>query len=912
MIGADSVMIGQKLGTYEIVATLGAGGMGEVYRARDTKLGREVAIKVVLEAFLADRDRLLRFEREARALAALNHPNIATLHGMEEAGGRHFLVMELVAGRTLAETLAAGPMTLGAAIDIARQIAEALEAAHEKGIVHRDLKPANVKITPDEKVKVLDFGLAKAGAEGAANDASGLSPTLANSPTLTAMGTQAGMILGTASYMSPEQARGLSGDHRSDVFSFGVVLYEMLSGRQPFQGETISDVLASVLARDPDLTALPKAIPLRLTDLVARCLDKHPKRRWQAIGDVRHELEVIAKNPDASDPVVQARTPPPPLWRRALAPLGALTLGAAATAALFTASRPTPAPPEAVAFEITAPGAGPAMSLSPDGRHVVFGTLQTDSSPSRVWIRSLASMEIRPLAGTEGALIRRASWIGNLPWSPDSRSIVFSSTGGLSRIDVISGQATNLVKSPGSAVVLIPGAWGRDGTILYGQRSAIDGRGAGIWRIAESGGAPVQVTALSSGELAHRPSGFLPDGRRFLYVAYGANLSTNDNDIRVGSIDRKPSEQDAAALFTADGPPVYAPSGHLLFVRRGSLMAQPFDAERGVLGGTPVQIASGVGSTISVSDDGRLLYRTAASDEAPFSEIVRFDRKGTVLGKIGPPARYGDVNALADGVGLAIARSVTGDAGNLYIVDPARAVFTRLNPGTVTDFAAAVAPDNLVAFTYSPEGGSKDLYVRPANGVADARALVVSPNAKHANSWTRDGRFLIYDEHVPGRSQDLLMVRREGGAPVTLLATAADETVATVSPDGKWLAYRSTDSGSPEVYVRDFYPDRTPVFGDVKIQISVAGGDKPRWSPDGHEIFFLQGEAMMAASVVPTGASLKPGIPQKLFETKYTNYIPFDVLKNGTFVVNVPAATATPSAATTLRVLLNWESLMRK
>jgi serine/threonine-protein kinase len=418
------------------------------------------------------------------------------------------------------------------------------------------------------------------------------------------------------------------------------------------------------------------------------------------------------------------------------------------------------------------------------------------------------------------------------------------------------------------------------------------------------------VTEAASTEIAHRPAGFLPDGRRFLYVVYSMTLST-DLEIRVGSLDRQPGQQDTTVLLSADGPPVHA-QGHLLFVRSGSLMAQPFDADRGVLTGTPRQIASGASQTISASENGRLLYRTTASDEWPLSEIVRFDRKGTVLGKIGPPARYGDVNALGDGVGLSIARSDGSDFGNLYIVDTARNVFTRLNPGTFSDFAAAVAPDDLVAFTYSPDVGSRDLYVRPANGVGDLRALVVNANPKHANSWTRDGRFLIYDEHVPGRSQDLLMVRREGGTPITLLATDADETQAMVSPDGRWLAYRTTDSGAPEVYVRDFNPDRTPVFGNVKIQISVAGGDKPRWSPDGREIFYLQGQSMMAVPVQPSGATLSVGLPVKLFETRHTNYIPYDVLKNGTFVVNVPVPTTAAGTPTTLRVLLDWEALIRR
>src|SRR5262245_30948656 len=448
-------MIGQKLGAYEVVAKLGEGAMGSVYRARDSRLGREVAIKVVLEAFVADPDRLLRFEREAKVLAALNHPNIATLHGMEEADGRHFLVMELVGGQTLGELLAAGPLTPAAAIDVARQMADALEAAHEQGIVHRDLKPANVKITPDDKVKILDFGLAKAGTHISANDASVMSPTLANSPTLTALGhlrdgdvgqgTQVGTILGTASYMSPEQARGTSGDHRSDVFSFGVVLYEMLTGRQPFHGETISDVLASVLARDPDLAALPKNLPPRLTELVTRCLEKHPKRRWQAMGDVRYELEVIARTPRSPDQGTQARTASQTLWRRALAPLGALALGAAIAAA-FMLVRPASPPPDPISFEIPTNANAPVMAPSPDGRHVVYGTLPTDNSPSRLWLRSLGSLEARPIPGTDAALIRRGVWNGSLQWSPDSRSIAYPTSDGLNRIDLTTGQTTVLVK----------------------------------------------------------------------------------------------------------------------------------------------------------------------------------------------------------------------------------------------------------------------------------------------------------------------------------------------------------------------------------------------------------------------------------------------------------------------------------
>jgi Tol biopolymer transport system component len=908
---------GARLGRYELIDSLGAGGMGEVYRARDTKLGREVAVKVVLEAFLADRERLARFEREAKALAALNHPNIATLHGMEEADGRHFLVMEMVDGLTLAELLARrGGLALERALSFAIQIADALEAAHEKGVVHRDLKPANVKITPDDKVKVLDFGLAKTGTDAGSGD-SAMSPTIANSPTLTAMGTQAGMILGTASYMSPEQARGMSGDHRSDVFSFGVVLYEMLTARQPFQGETVSDVLASVLAREPDLAALPKDLSPRLAELVTRCLEKHPRRRWQAMGDVRHELEVIGKNPrrlDADAEAVartaEALAAPRSFWRRALPVALTAVVAVAATAVAFIATRPAPVLPDPIVVEIPTQAAAPTMALSPDGRHVVYTTLPSESGGASIWLRSLASSETRPIPGTDRVLTRTGRLFSSLAWSPNSREVAYASSNGLHSVDVVTGQTTDSLKL--EQFVLSPGAWSRDGTILYGRRSLMQTSGAGVWRISHAGGGtPVQVTEFQAGDVAQRPSGFLPDGRRFLYVSLTAGT---EGVIRMGSIDRKPAEQDYTPLLTADGAAVYAPPGYLLFVKQGAVMARGFDADRGVLLDTPpVQLASGAGPNVLASANGRLLYRAGLTDElTQQSEILRVDRKGNVLTRIGPPAIYGDVNVLPDGVRISINRSESTDLGHLYVVDPTRGAFTRLNPGTATDYAAAISPDSLVAFTYSPEGVSRDIYVRPASGVGDARMLVTSPNVKHPNSWTPDGRFLIYDEHVPGHSQDLMMVRREGGTPIPLLATEADETFAIVSPDGKWLAYRSADSGKGDVYVRDFYPDRTSPFGSERLQVSVAGGDKPRWRHDGREIYFRQGQTVMAVSVQTAGSTLKFGIPVPLFDFRPGNYIPYDVLPDGTFVTNSVVASAKPAAPATLRVLLNWETLIRK
>jgi Tol biopolymer transport system component len=641
------------------------------------------------------------------------------------------------------------------------------------------------------------------------------------------------------------------------------------------------------------------------------------------MGDVRHELEVIARNPvwatesgaGSAAHGAQTAATPSPRWRRVLPPAGGLVLGAAAMAIALWALRPAPEAPDAVAFDIPTGTTAPLAAISPDGRHVVYSTTPSDGTAPSLWLRSLASSESQPIPGTERVFSRVVRLFSGLQWSPDSREIAYAAQDGpahrgLSVVNVTTGQTRDLLKP--DQHVLSPGAWSPDGVILYGRRIQAEPRGSGVWRIPDRGGTPVQVTELKSGDVYQRPSGFLPDGRRFLYVALAAS---GDGEIRVGSIDRSPAEQDTTALFTADGAAVYARPGHLLYVTRGALMAQPFDADRGApADAPPVQLASNSGPNVLVSANGRLVYRVGELDEtAAQVEVLRVDRKGSILTRIGAPGSYSDVNALADGVRMSVNRlDAPGGLGHLYIVDSVRGTFTRLNPGTQNDYAAAVSRDDLVAFTYSPEGQIKDLYVRPASGVGDLRALVTSATVKHANSWTPDGRFLIYDDHVPGRAQDLMMVRREGGPPVPLLTTEADETFGVVSPDGKWLAYRSTESSENEVYVRDFNPDHTPVFGSQKIQISVAGGDKPRWRHDGREIFYRQGDTVMAVSLQAAGQTLKPGIPQPLFEFRASNYIPYDVVPDGTFVISRVVPTTKPVVPTTLRVLLNWESLIRK
>ena len=456
--------------------------------------------------------------------------------------------------------------------------------------------------------------------------------------------------------------------------------------------------------------------------------------------------------------------------------------------------------------------------------------------------------------------------------------------------------------------MIVPGGWSRDGVILYGARSSQAGA-TGIWRVAATGGAPVMVTEPRGDELVHIPAGFLPDGKRFLYLAvdtaFGAGAGI---PVRIGSIELSPDAQPRETIARSQGTPAYA-NGHLLFQAGLSLMAQPFDADRGVLSGTPIQIASGAGAIISTSGNGRLVYRTATATQET-SEIVRFDRGGRVIGKIGEPGEFGDLNALPSGTHVAVSRSIDGGPDHLFVVDLARQVFSRLSPGNIADFASAPAHDGTIAYTSAAEGLSRDIYVRASNGVGDPRRLVASSNVKHPNDWTPDGAFLIYDDHTPSQQQDLFVVRRDGGAPIPFLTTPADETLGQFSPDGRWIAYASTESGRFEVYVRDFAPDRSPAYGSEKIQISVNGGSKPRWSPDGKEIFFLQGATLTAVKVTP-GKPFQAGTPVSLFETRARSYVPFDVLPDGTFVVNQGVETQR-AAAPPVRVVLNWPALLRK
>jgi Tol biopolymer transport system component len=907
---------GTRLGPYDIVSALGFGGMGEVYRARDTKLNRDVAIKVLPEMFAADADRLARFTREAQVLASLNHPNIAQIFGMSsevisatykaemtsELIPINALVMELIEGEDLSAIIGRGPIALSDALPIATQITDALEAAHEHGIVHRDLKPANIKIRADGTVKVLDFGLAKA----LVSDAASAAADVQNSPTLTARGTQMGMILGTAAYMSPEQAKGRAVDKRADIWAFGVVLYEMLTGRRAFNGDGVSELLASVLKDPVDFSLLPPTAPPRLRMLVERCLERDVKLRLRDIGEARLELAKIADGRgDLSSPALATAVTP----RASVLPWTVAGVGVVAALLMATLylTRPRPELAGSVVFEVTAPDMSSAYAISPDGRQIIYRTASSQARPtSQLWLRSLGSLEAVPLPGTQGAQGVASQPVLGIAWSPDGHAAAFTGPGGVTRVEINTGQTAELVNG-GMGILQVAGAWSRDGVILYGRRSGLEPKGNGIWRVADSAsGTPALVTQFQNGDLFHVPSGFLPDGRHFLYFAQ-KSTDGSASEVRIGSIDEAPATQRTEALLTADGPAVYA-SGYLLFVSRGSLMAQPFDAERTRLTGTPALIASGVSSTMSVSDPGHLVYRADDGSAGALSELVRYGRDGKVVGKVGPPAVYGEVTAMADGKRIVVSRTDRGAPNHVFVVELARGVFSCLNPGSVGDYGSAPSPQDTVAYTYSPTGVGRDIYVRASNGVGEARRLVTSETVKHPNSWSPDGQFLIYDDHVPDRFQDLALVRRDGGAPIPFLATDADETLAQFSPDGLWIAYRSTETGRPEIYVRDFVPDRSPAYGTEKEQISVNGGDKPRWSPNGREIFYFQGNTLMAVPVRP-GTPFHVGTAVPLFTANTAGYVPYDVLPDGTFVVNVPVPSAS-GAGSPLKVLLNWQSAL--
>ena len=828
---------GTRLGPYEIVSRLGAGGMGEVWRARDSRLNREVAIKTSREQFNE------RFEREARAVAALNHPNICHLYDV----GPNYLVMELVEGETLW-----GPVALEQALKIADQIAQALEAAHEKGIIHRDLKPSNIKITANGVVKVLDFGLARILVPESVD--------LTQTPTVTSMPTQAGAILGTAPYMAPEQARGKVVDKRADIWAFGLVLHEILTGQQMFAGETVTDTLAGVLTKDPDLSI----VPWKVRRLLRCCLEKDPGKRLRDIGDWASLL-------DETEPPVATMSTRKPLW--AVAALAAL-VGAMGAASWFLATGPVL--PEARVDIVTPPTSDPSsFALSPDGRKVAYAA--SGEGGARLFVRSLDFASAQAVAGTEGA--------GAPFWSPDSRSLGFWADGKIKRVDLGGGTPQVIADSS----FRYGADWNAGGVILFGSDNS-----SGISRVAVSGGQPVAVTKLNHGNASHRWPRFLPDGKHFLFYALGG-----ESGIYLGSLDGTGPRR----LTAADTAGEYVPSGWLVWVQQNALVARRFDAANGRLSGDPVTLAQPVfasagtvAGAFAVSRSGLIAWRGGTGGRR---QLVWFSRTGERLGALGEAddSMFSSPEVSPDGRRVAVTRGPVG-TGDIWLVDSARASRFTFNPAE--ERGSIWSPDGSRVLFASNRNGATDLYLKQADGSGSEQPALVSPESKRPNSWSPDGRFILY--HSDQNAGDLMVLPLGAGQkPYPFLSTKFNEQQGAFSPDGKWVAYQSNETGRDEIYVRPF-----PGPGGV-WQISSDGGLSPRWRADAKELYYLgPGSKLMAVGVAVQGGSITPGQPVPLFATKIVSAPirpQYDVSRDGRFVV-VEAADVT---AAPLTLLQNWK-----
>jgi serine/threonine-protein kinase len=829
---------GTQLAEYEIVALIGAGGMGEVYRARDTKLGREVAIKILPEAFSQDKERLARFEREARLLASLNHPNIATIHGLEESGGVRFLVMELVEGETLAELIARGPVPVDEALPLFQQIAEGLEAAHEKGVIHRDLKPANVKITPEGKVKVLDFGLAKAFSDEAP------AVDLSQSPTLTTEGTRAGVIMGTAAYMSPEQARGRTVDKRTDIWTFGQVLYETLTGEKAFEGETVTDILASVIKSEPAWKSLPADTPWVVQRLLRRCLEKEPRRRLQDIGDARIEIEEAFSEPAGGLPSVVQAVAEPRLWRRAI-PWSAAALLAVALAVAFWAPWRVRVPQDRPLMRFTVDlgsndSIGSTIAISPDGTRVVYRAANAASVPGLA-TRLLSETTETFLAGTEGAY--------NPFFSPDGQWIAFFSfaSSQLLKMPVQGGVPITLCDAPLGR----GGSWGEDGTIV----AELDPF-SGIWRVSDQGGPPVRLTRPSRDR--HAWPQFLPGSRAILYSA-GPHGLMERGHIKALPLDGGESMTLLQGGYQARYLPTGETTGHLVYIRLGVLYAVPFDPVRLEVLGEPVQMLDDVASTASqfgaawaFSVSGTFVY--ASGEKAQSWPLAWYDSSGTLEPLAIAPGAYYTPRVSPDGGRVVL--SIDSDRGqDVFVYDIGRDTLTRLTSSGEANLWPVWAPDGEhVLFTsITAEGGA--LWWTRADGTSQPQQLLASRNLIRQIAISPDGRHVGYTEQDPETASDLwilpLDVSNPDGPrpeePRAILKTNVNEGAPAFSPDGRWIAYITDELGPFHTWVQDFPELRG------RWQVSSRGGGYPFWSHAAQEFFYSGGRGTIRVEYATEG-----------------------------------------------------------
>jgi serine/threonine protein kinase len=865
-----SLAPGTKLGPYDILAPLGAGGMGEVYRAHDRRLGRDVAVKISGQAF-SD-----RFEREARAVATLNHPNICTLHDV----GPDYLVMELVEGPTLADRIQEGPVPPDEAMALAAQIASALEAAHDHGIVHRDLKPGNIKIRDDGTLKVLDFGLAKRAAPAEAL-ASG---SLSDSPTVLDTPTEAGLILGTAAYMAPEQAKGKAIDRRADIWAFGVVLWEMLTGRRLFPGESASEILAAVLRNEPDLDA----VPARVRPLLRHCLEKDPKRRLRDIGDWRLLMDSKAES-GQSPPSRRSWLP----WALAAGLGVALAVVASMQSGAPAIERQTMQfgvpPPAGTAFFFSQSGG----SISPDGRYLALAVFGEGGGLSRLWLRPVDSLEGRFLPGTEGV---------NYPsWSPDSQSIVFGSfpDNQLKRVGIAGGSAQVLCQFP---TLLGNPAWHPDGTIVFGGPD-------GLHAVSQNGGPPRRLTDTATRkETGHSFPQFLPDGRRLLYLVQSPDPAVAG--AYVSPLDR-PDER-TRIMATSDKvlhvTPRPGAQGYLLFLRDQALLAQRFDDATLTLAGDPAVVAEGFSPASAArggfwaSPTGLLAFRRTFNDQN--RRVTWIDRAGN-RGPLTPEGLYQSFRLSPDG--RAIAYDAASFIEDLWRFDFARGVRTRLTSEAGRDVVPVWSPDGTEIAFMSNRTGAFQLYRKDAHGGSGGRLLTAGPFQKYVTDW--GGQHLIYHETAQGTREDLwALPLAPGSKPVAILNSPARERFGLTSHDGKWIAYTTDESGREEVEIRAFP-------GGRRWTVSTQGGTLPRWSRDGRTLFYLapSRNVVMAVDVTSAAAGIETGAPRAVFKLPWTlpNLIsPYDVQADGQRVL-VLEPVALSDGTTPVTVVIDWHAALR-
>ncbi len=876
---------GSRLGEYEIVGAIGAGGMGEVYRARDPRLGRDVALKILPAAFVDDPERLARFEREARTLAALNHPNIATIHGLESAGAVHALVMELIDGATLAELIGgASRLSLTETTAIARQIALALEAAHDAGVTHRDLKPANVKVRSDGTVKLLDFGLATTpAADGAGTPANAMS-----SPTLTAA-TAAGMILGTAAYMAPEQARGKPVDRRADVWAFGCVLFEMLSGRRPFGGEDVLETLSAVIRDEPAWSALPADLPESFRRLLRRCLEKDPKRRLSAIGDARLELDEPAT--ETRPPLSASRRP---WWIAA----SFLALAAALTLALWAGRFRAPAPAPPMRLTLLPPQGQQLfqdsvnIALAPDGRNVAFITGLTRPG-SRLWIRSLDRLEAREIEDSTSA---------QLPfWSPDGEAVAFFAGGKLRVVKVAGGSPQVIADAPDGR----GGTWSRNGDIVFASSNA-----GPLSRVSQNGGSVTAVTELRSadGETGHRFPFFLPDGDHFLFASLPG--PAGQFDVYVGSLSSKKSER----LLSAEAAPFYVEPGFLIYPRGGVLVAHPFDAGRRTLTGEalPIGDAPGelgiqymAGSAGSASASGALAYLSAAQLR---SRLVWLDPAGREAGAVDIPLKPLIGVAISRDGQRAVVTELAWPQSRLSLVDLARGGLTPLTSSHGWSATPVWSPDSRRIVYGNNRHGPIDLYVRGVDDVEDEALYRSAELFKWPQTWSPDGKIVFFTILDRENGPDLWGIRPGEDEPVPVVRTPAADVFGALSPDGRWLAYISSRAGAFDVYVQSF-----PEGGDSQ-RITTCGTLDwgVWWKDDGSQLLILDANLNVLLVDVRTSPAFSASPPRTVGRLRYPLPGPQSIDATPDLSRLLAVVPEQIDGARSMTVVLNWPAAIGK